>query len=62
MPDFIEVAMKEVTDGKLGSIMTKLWSDYVRGLISLDELNLEVFEQMVKARGDRVVTVGDWYE
>jgi hypothetical protein len=53
MPDFIEVAMTEVTDGKLGSIITKLWSDYVRGLIMLEEFNSEVFVEMLKARGDR---------
>jgi hypothetical protein len=46
MPDLI-------TDERLGYIVGKLWSDYIRGLILLEEFNREVFEEMLKARGDR---------
>jgi len=42
-----------ITDERLGYIVSKLWSDYVRGLISIEEFNREVFVEMLKARGDR---------
>ena len=42
-----------ITDERLGYIISKLWSDYVRGLTMLEEFNTEVFVELLKARGDR---------
>lgn len=43
MPDLI-------TDERLGYMVSKLWSDYVRGLTMLSEFQLEVFALMVEHR------------
>lgn len=39
-----------LSDTKLGQMISKMWSDYVRGLILLEEFNLEVFALMADAR------------
>jgi hypothetical protein len=44
MPDLI-------TDERLGEMVTKLWSDFTRGLILWSEFNLEMMEIMVDSRG-----------
>lgn len=46
MPDLI-------SDERLGQMISKLWSDYVKGLIMWSEFNTEVMSVMLEARGDR---------
>ena len=43
---------KSVTDERLGYMIGKMWSDYVRGLIMLTEFDREVFALMVEHRTD----------
>ena len=40
-----------ITDERLGEMVTKLWSDFTRGLILWSEFNLEMMEIMVDSRG-----------
>jgi hypothetical protein len=43
-----------LSDTKLGHMVSKMWSDYVRGLILLEEFNLEVFALMAEARRESI--------
>ena len=43
-----------ISDKKLGRAIGVLWSEYVRGLILLEEFNLEVFGLMRDLRGTDV--------
>lgn len=43
-----------ISDKKLGRAISVLWSEYVRGLILLEEFNLEVFGLMRDLRGTDV--------
>ena len=40
-----------ITDEKLGHMASKLWSDYVKGLVSWDEFTMELLEIMITNRG-----------
>ena len=43
-----------ITDERLGEMVTKLWSDFARGLILWSEFNLEMMEIMIDSRGHDV--------
>ena len=40
-----------ITDEKLGHMVSKVWSDYVRGLIAESEFTAEIIEIMITNRG-----------
>lgn len=40
-----------ITDEKLGHMASKVWSDYVRGLITWNEFTTEMMAIMITSRG-----------